>query len=57
MMLRRRIEGAEEFCKRYANASAWMCSVADDDYRQIMVAYNYFILGAYDHSKADYCPY
>lgn len=53
-MIRRGVEGAEEFCKRYANVSSWMSPVADDNYGQIRSAYNYFIYGAYNYSKADW---
>ncbi|MBN2183620.1 MAG: hypothetical protein JW715_17055 [Sedimentisphaerales bacterium] len=53
MMLKRDIEGAKQFFQKYANISAWMSS-KDADGIDARRGYNYFILGAYQYSKADF---
>lgn len=53
MMLHRDLQGAEEFVRKYAEVSAWVFSEAADE-AELTGAYNYFILGAYEYSKADF---
>ncbi len=56
MMIKRKIEGAESFFKKYAKASAWAPPGEDNPQilRDARYAYSVFIIKAYDFSKEGY---
>lgn len=56
MMIKRKIEGAEAFFKKYAKASAWVRPGEDDPLmiNEARHAYSVFMIKAYDFSKEGY---
>lgn len=53
MMLKRDMRGAGRFIRKYGDASAWLSSAAIDD-MEALRTHSYFVLGAYQYSRADY---